>query len=279
VTRPSASKRPITVGVWLILVSQLFGMTAPAMAGTGVADSAPDDANLGATTPERRDTDHWTLGAGAAVAPRFQGADKYELQPVPLIDVKYGRFFAKVGEGIGVNVIETPAFTAGASVNWMKGYDEDDVPTGVHGVDSALGARLFASARFQGVVATLAATQAVTERDRGLVVNAGLAYPITVTERLRVTPALGVSWANGKYMDSYFGIDSSESASSGLSRYEPSSGIKDVSLRINAGYRLTDSISAVGSVGFTHLLGEAGKSPLVKKRTQPLGLVGLTYTF
>lgn len=265
--------------MWLALAVQAFGITSPALAGSDVVVGPPDGANLSAAEPKRRDSDHWTLGAGAAATPRFQGADGYEVQPLLLVDVKYGRFFAKVGDGIGFNVIENPTYTAGVSINWMKGYDEDDVPKGVQGVDSALGARLFGSARFQGVVATLAATQAITEKGRGLLINAGVAYPINVTERLKITPSLGASWANGKYMNSYFGIDSSEAAASGLAQYEPTSGFKDVSFRVSASYRVTDSISAVGSIGLTHLLPKTGDSPLVERRTQPLALMGITYTF
>lgn len=278
-TRPSALMRPVAAAMRLTLAVLAFGLTVPAQAGSDVVVDPPDGATLSATEPERRDANHWTLGAGVAATPRFQGADEYRAQPLPLIDVKYGRFFAKFGDGIGVNVIETPIFTAGVSVNWMPGYDDDDVPEGVQGVDTALGARLFGTVRFKGVVATLAATQAITEKERGLLINAGFAYPISVTERLKITPSLGTSWANGKYINGYFGVDSSEAAASGLARYEPTSGFKDISFRLNASYRITDSINAVGSVGLIHLLDKAGDSPIVKRQTQPLALMGITYTF
>lgn len=211
--------------------------------------------------------------------PRFQGSDRYKTEPVPLVDVKIGRFFATVGEGIGFNIVQTPSVTAGVSANWMQGYDSDDVPAGIRGVDDALGARVFVSARYNGAIVTLAATQAVTDTDRGLLVNAGLAYPLHVTERLALTPGLGITWANGRYMDSYFGIDPSESAASGLDRYRAASGLRDVSFRIGASYRLTDSLTAVGMLGVAHLLGEASRSPLVERKTQPMAAFGLTYAF
>lgn len=235
----------------------------------------------GAPAPAKaqENKDHWTLGAGVAMVPKFQGSDDYKARPVPLVDVKYGRFFAKTSNGIGVNIVETSTFTAGASVDWMEGYDADDVPAGIREVDDALGARIFVSARFDGLVATLAATQAVTESDRGLLIDAGLAYPIHATGRLTITPSLGTTWANEKYMNGYFGIDAAEAAASGLNRYEPTNGFKDVSFRIGARYRITDSVSAVGSLGVTHLLGEAADSPLVEEKTQPTALLGLTYTF
>lgn len=287
-TRVSRLKRPITTGFLGALAVLVLGCSAPAKAGSNLDVAPSDSVDLDARPKPERSivsgwTDGWTLkatlGAGVVAAPRFQGAEKYEAQPVPLVDVTYGPFFAKTGEGIGVNVIETPTFTAGANVNWMKGYDGKDVSEGIDDVDSALGARLFVSARFKGAIATLVATQAVTETDRGLLVNASLAYPVHATERLTIIPSLGASWANDKYMNGYFGVDPSEASASGLNRYEPTGGFKDVSFRVSAKYRITDGISAVGSVGVTHLLGEAADSPIVEQKTQPIVLMGLTYTF
>jgi len=229
--------------------------------------------------PAEADANHVTLGAGVAAMPVFQGSDEYEARLAPLVDVQKGRFFARVGEGIGFNVIETPDFKTGVSVNWMQGYDSSDAPEGIGEVKDALGARVFVSARFRGTVTTLAATQAVTESERGLLVNASLAYPCQATRRLTIIPSLGVTWANEKYMTGYFGVNTSQAAASGFSQYQPSAGLKDISFRINARYGITDKVSLLGSVGVTHLLDTAADSPFVEEPTQPVALIGLTYTF
>lgn len=266
----STPPRSAAAGLWLVL-----GMltSAPAWAESPQTSRSAGRADVG--TAE----DRWRLGAGAAVLPVFQGAEEYEVQPVPLVDIRYGRLFAKTGDGIGVDIIRTGAITAGLAVNWMTGYDADDMPRGIDGADDALGARLFLSARLRGMVATLAATQAITETDRGLLIAGSLAYPIRATDRLTITPALGATWANARYMTGYFGITATEAAASGLPRYEPAAGLKDVSLRIAAAYRITDNISAVGSVGVVTLLGDAADSPLVERETTPIALLGLTYSF
>lgn len=280
-TSPNTLTRRIGTGPWLTAVALMI-----AFPGAGRADAIPAAAvepaspvALDAGAASKKDGDHWTLGAGAGWAPTFKGSEDYDIQPVPLVDVVYGRFFARTGDGIGFTVLERPFFSAGVSVNWMQGYDEDDVPDGVEGADDALGARIFLSARFRGAVATLEATQAVSDTDRGMTVGAGLAYPVHVADRLTLTPSLGVTWANETFMDGYFGISGSEAGASGLQAYAPGSGFRDVTLRVSAQYRFTDSLSAVGSIGVSHLLDEAANSPLVEERTQPLGLLGLTYTF
>lgn len=225
------------------------------------------------------DDDHWTLGAGIAYGPEFLGSDEYEFSPVPLVDVKYGHFFANTGDGIGFTVYESPQFIAGAALNWMNGYDDDDVPTGIEEVDGSLGVSLFVATELYGFEGKLAATQAVTETDRGLLIEAGIGYPIHVTDRLVLSPGIGTSWANGKYMDGYFGINASEAAASGLTFYEPSGGFRDVEASITARYRITDSISAMGLIGVTQLVGDAADSPLVEDETSLKAVLGVSYTF
>ena len=278
-TIASALKRPFAYGMWLTLAVVACGTTERANAGSGIDVEPPNELDETATAPEKKSARHWTLGAGVAARPHFQGSDGYQGQFAPLVDVQLGRFFAKSGEGIGFNVLETPTFRAGMAVNWMTGYDQDEAPAGLNEVKDALGARLFASVRFKGTVATLAGTKAVTESERGLLINASLAYPIPLNKRLVIVPSLGASWADDDYMVSYFGVDASEAVTSRFSQYQPQSGLKDVSFRLSASYLMTDKISVVAFAGVTHLLGDAADSPFVERQTQPLGLIGLTYTF
>ncbi len=73
-TRVSAIRRPIAGGMCFVLATLIAGASTPAKA--------------------QENKDRWVLGAGVAAVPKFQGSDDYEARPVPLIDVKYGRFFA-----------------------------------------------------------------------------------------------------------------------------------------------------------------------------------------
>jgi MipA family protein len=251
--------------------------TLPATADVRQSD---EQQGLGTTASGNESPKRYTLGAGVATMPPFLGSDDLEAEPAPLVDVQFGRFFARTGEGIGFNAVRNDIFTAGLTLNWMQGYDESDAPLGINEVDDALGARLFASARFKGAMVTLAGTRAVTETERGLLINAAFSYPFRPSNRLSITPSVGATWANEDYLVSYFGVDALESVASGLNSYLPSgSGFRDVSLRVGIGYRITDKISAVGSVGVVHLLDKAADSPMVERQTHPVGLLGLTYTF
>ncbi|TEA77218.1 MipA/OmpV family protein [Allopusillimonas ginsengisoli] len=230
-------------------------------------------------TVHAAENDHVKIGVGAVVSPRYQGSDENHVEPAPVVDVRKGRFFASSGDGLGVNIIETPRFTVGAGVNWMKGYDDSDVPDGIGKLSNALGGRLFVSTRLAGSIITLSATQAITKSERGLLANLRVSYPYSVNERLKIIPSVAANWASDKYMDSYFGISAEQSANSGLARYSPSAGFKDFSLRVAANYNVSKHWSVVGAVGASRLVGDAVDSPLVKRKTQVSGILGVAYTF
>ncbi len=225
------------------------------------------------------DNDRIKIGAGAAVSPRFEGSDEYRVRPVPLIDYQSGRFFARTGDGIGLNLVRTPGLTVGAGVNWMPGYRRKDVPDGIGKLSDALGGKIFVSTRLADAVLTLSATQAMTKSERGLLANARLSYPYSVTGRFKIIPSVAVNWANAKYMGSYFGVSAGQSAASGLGQYKPSAGFKDASVRLAVSYDVNKNWSVTGAVGASRLLGDAADSPLVKRKTQLQGVVGVVYAF
>jgi len=274
-----APRRSLACGKWLTLAAMACAAPEIANGGPGIEAEPTDEIGRVTTPPDPKGSNHFTLGAGVAATPHFQGSDGYQGEPVPLVDAQFGRFFARSGEGIGLDAIETQTFRAGLAVNWMQGYDDDDAPRGLDEVKDALGARLFASVRFKGTVTTVAATKAITESERGLLLNASLARPVPLTSRLTIVPSIGTTWADEDYMVSYFGVDPAEAAVSGFSPYRPGSGFKDASFRLAASYRITNKTSIVAFAGVTHLLGDAADSPFIERKTQPLGLVGLTYSF
>lgn len=221
--------------------------------------------------------DRIIIGLGAAVTPVYQGASDYRVLPLPAIDIVEGRFFANFRNGIGLNLVNDRALTVGASVTPMPGYRRRDVPTGIDRLSWGAGGRVFANLTGGGVIATLGATQGFVGSTGGFVADASLSYPIVASPRLIVTPSIATSYADGKHMDGYFGVDASEAAASGLALYRGKSGFKDVSALLNIVYRLDSRISLTGSVGATSLLGRVKDSPLVEHATRPTGFVALTY--
>lgn len=226
-----------------------------------------------------QESDHITLGVGAAVMPARQGAKDYRVIPIPAIDVKKGMVFANLRDGVGVAPLDGEHVTVGVGAVFMQGYRRRDVPTGIHKLSDGVGARAFVNLRSGGFMTTLGLTQGISGQTRGVIADASVSYPIIVTEKLTVVPNVATTWANAKYNDRYFGVDTSEAMASGLDSYKAGSGFKDVSGTLTADYRLDEHVSLRATAGVVTLLGDAKDSPIVERQTRPIGIFSVNYRF
>jgi len=221
--------------------------------------------------------DRVVLGVGVAATPAYQGSDDLRVLPLPAVDIREGWFFANLRNGIGIVPINTDDFEIGASAVFLQGYRRKDVPDGIDRLKNGIGARLFTNLRAGGVVATLGVTKAVSGGPKGFVADASFSYPIDVSSRFTLTPTIGTTWADRKYNDRYFGITQAESSATGLPETKVGAGFKDVSGLLTASYRLTDRMTLSATGGVTALIGDAGDSPFVEKKTVPAGILTLSY--
>src|SRR3546814_12342352 len=100
---------------------------------------------------------------------------------------------------------------------------------------------------------TVGATKAVAGGTRGVVADASLSYALPLSDRMTVIPTVGTSWANGKHMNRYFGIDAGEALALGLPLYRAGSVFKDVSGLVTASYRLDANWIIAPTGGVTRL--------------------------
>ncbi len=252
----------------------LLAMGAAAQVAVKAQDLSSSRQSVGQPSKDRI-----VIGLGAAVTPVYQGADDYRVLPLPAIDIVEGRFFANFRNGVGLNLVDDRALTIGAGVTPMPGYRRRDVPTGVDRLSWGVGGRVFANLTGGGVVATLGATQGITGSTGGFIADASLSYPVILNPKVIITPSIATSFADGKHMDGYFGVNAREAAASGLDQYRGKVGFKDISALLNIVYRLDSRWSVTGSVGATSLLGRVKDSPLVEHATRPNGFLALAYRF
>ncbi|HEX7855207.1 MAG TPA: MipA/OmpV family protein [Sphingobium sp.] len=224
-----------------------------------------------------QDRDHVIVGVGVAQIPAYQGADSYRTLPIPVIDIVSGPIYANLRDGVGVHVVSGNVLTIGGGLGLMPGYRRRDVPEGVDRLSFGVGGRLFARLNAGGIVATIGGTRGFAGGSKGAIVDASLSYPLILSPRVQIFPSIGTSWSNARHNDRYFGIDADESTRSGLRRFDAGSGFKDVSAMLAANYRLTSRINLTVSGGLTSLLNEVKDSPLVIRRTQPMGFLSLSY--
>lgn len=221
----------------------------------------------------------FAIGLGAAFLPAYHGADSYRVQPLPALDIKYGRFFANFQDGIGAHLIDTQTVSIGAGITMADHYRAKDAPRGVGGLSFGVGVRGFVKVRQAGFEAVLGGTKIVAGSTAGFVADASLSYPIMVSPVLMIVPSVGTSWADRKHLNRYFGITAQQSAASGLRQFRLGRGFLDAKAEIAAQFRLTDRIGLGLVGGMTSLIGDAGDSPIVRHRTRPYGLMFASYSF
>ena len=247
-------------------------LTAPGQASEHPGESGGPDGGPGG--------DHISIGVGGMYQPTYMGSNKYRLQPLPVIDIKLGHFFANFQNGIGVAPVDNEIFTAGVGIVMATdNYRRKDVPNRFNKISMGAGARGFVSVRQFGLEATAGLTQIFAGGTKGMIADFSLSRPIMVNERLFLNPSIGTRWANAKHNDRFYGVDARQSQESGLRQFRSGSGLLDAKAELGLQYRLTDHIGLGAMGGVATLLGDVKNSPIVTKKTAPFGMGFLTYTF
>ncbi len=223
--------------------------------------------------------DRAVVGAAVIYAPRYEGSDRYRFVPVPLIELRYGRFFANPRKGVGYVVVKRRKLTITAGATYVRGYRRQDAPEGVGRLSSGVGARVAADLKTHGVRLTLGMTKVLSGGVDGALADAGLSVPVPVTSRLILIPGVSATWADRRYSDRYFGVTPAQAAASGLPVFHPGGGIKDVAATLAATYRVDDHISLAATGAITALTGDVKDSPIVLERTQSSAVVSVSYRF
>ncbi|WP_155931694.1 MipA/OmpV family protein [Methylopila sp. 73B] len=229
-----------------------------------------------------RDTLHdWNvvIGGGAIYKPEYEGSDKFEVKPFPLISATYGDWLHLNTKGLTVDVWKWEGFKVSARGGYEVGRNDNDSrylkglgdidPGGVVG-----GLLSYQAGPFQiyaGLDQTIGGSEGMTGTFGG---KASHQY-----ERFIFSADASATWANNRHMDAYFGISSRQSLNSGLPEYEAKSGIKRVDLSASVTYMVTENWLVTGVGGAGLLVGDAKDSPVVKDDVQPFVMLGAGYRF
>ncbi|PZU46066.1 MAG: hypothetical protein DI568_12645 [Sphingomonas sp.] len=270
-----------------ILPFALCHVAAQAQQGPPAEDQAPQSSNddlpgwlgwiIGPSSPGQGN--QFALGVGAAYMPAYMGSRDYRFQPLPAIDIKYGRFFVTFQDGIGAKFLDTEMVTVGAGITMADNYRSKDTPDGIGGLSFGVGGRGFVTVRPFGFEATAGLTKIFAGSTGGVIADFNLSRPVMVNERLFINPTIGTRWANGRHNNRYFGVNAAQSQASGLSEFKTGSGFLDAKAELGVQYRLTEKIGIGAVGGVTTLLGDVKNSPIVEKKTAPFAIGFISYSF
>lgn len=237
------------------------------------------------------------IGLGARYDAKYEGSDEMKARALPLIDVTWkGLVFLNPRDGLGVRVYNDLGLTVSVGIGYVFGRDESDSGDlrGMGDIDEAAFANLKMEYDLGLAKSYLRVSKHLGGSDGTLVkVGVGGIVPLAlITGRMKTKgmgggglrgPALqlGVSatWADGDYMESYFGVNPVQSAASGYARYGAESGFKSVDFQVGVIYPFADNWAVNARSGYSSLLGDAAESPIVKDDGRFSGGLFLSYRF
>ncbi len=213
------------------------------------------------------------LGIGAQLQPQFPSSDKYMFTPWPIAGLHFLRvpILGEVVDGKARVISIYPAY------DFTGTREEDDARylNGTGKVDWSveLGPGIAFS---RGPIRAFAEVRYGLTGHNGFVGEVGVDFIANQFARFEVRGGPRLSVASDDYMDTYFGVPTTATE---LAPYDPSGGIKDVGLALQATYRITEKLSLRGKAEYTRYVGDAADSPIVKAGNTDEFVVGIGFSY
>lgn len=217
----------------------------------------------GAEAPAKQETWDLRLGALGGVSPDYLGSNDYEADFAPYIYIKWKNRVVFTGRSLRVRLINDKPWRLGPIVRLRDGRDEDDNSDieGLGDDDVAVEVGGFLRYKNGPYRLRLTAAQDVAEAHDGAVINFGAGAQIPLARPWFLLMA-NVTWGDGSYMNSYFGVTPSESQNSGLRPFRADAGLQSAGFTLSSRVPVWRRLSLVGAFKYERLLGDAADSPV-----------------
>ncbi len=246
--------------------------------------------------------DEWefVIGGGVGYESKYEGSDDMEATFLPVAGITWkDTVYLSTEDGLGAVVYDDNNFTVNVSFNYEWGRDESDSSDlkGLGDVDGAPTLNLSLEYDIGPVTPFVELTRHLGGTD-SLEASFGVETMIPVSALMgdgsgsrmadsgdegpdgpAFMAGISTTWSDDKYMDSYFGINSTQSARSGLSRFNAGSGFKSVGAELGFVYPVGENWEILTMVEYSQLIGDAADSPISKDDSVLFGGVTVSYKF
>ncbi len=209
------------------------------------------------------------LGAGLGYQPHDPSGSRYDVVPLPYVDLDWGNVSLSGDDGLTWEVLKSNGFNVGPFANYLPGRVSNGSLRGLRDVpDMAVvgGYVEYAPADFWRLFAELGSAVGGGGGQGGLVGRMGgeLGYPLGmgIIGRSNFT----AHFADERQAQTFFGVSAQEAQASGISQYHAGGGFQNLSLTQSFAVPLGGNWSLMTSAGWIHLVGSAADSSIVKKK-------------
>nr|WP_298689700.1 MipA/OmpV family protein [uncultured Dongia sp.] len=219
------------------------------------------------------------LGGGFRVEPEFEGANDYKIMPVPFVSADFGPYVSVGPMGLTINAWDYEGMSVKGRLGYDLGRDSSD-DKHLHGLgDIGAGAVLGLDLAYNldPVEFKVSLDKTVGGSD-GFAAKFGTAYSFGV-DSFMFSIGPSVTWSDGNYMESYFGVTDRQSEKSGLSSFDADAGFKRLDLEVSGLYFIDEHWVVRGEAGLGYLVGDAADSPVSQENLQMSTMFLLGYKF
>ncbi|MCG1018362.1 MipA/OmpV family protein [Mycetohabitans sp. B4] len=226
------------------------------------------------------------IGIGSTFAPRYEGENRYRPLVGPSVDVRYRDLaFLSTGEGIGVNVLHGPNWRVSVAAAYDLGRRAHDDPSRLAGLDNINPApEMKIAAEYVVSKAFPLTLRGVATRSfggsNGWTFDLGTYMPLPgSSEKFYWFAGPSATFADSKYMNSWFGVTADQAVRSGYRRYDASAGLKSAGFGITMVYFVNKHWFVSADGAFKRMLGSTVDSPLTRSRLNGVCDVSINYQF
>lgn len=208
------------------------------------------------------------VGAGVSYQPREPTGSRYETAAVPYLDLDWGDVSLSTDDGLTWSVLNSNGFSAGPFINYVPGRTANGALAGLRDVSSMAevgGFVQYAPADFWRVYAQVGQAIGGGHGQGGVLGKIGgeLGYPLGAG--IIGSSELAAHFADARQNQTYFGVDDNEAAASQFRAYNASAGFQNLTLTQSFEFPLAPKWSLLTSASWTHLVGSAANSSIVKE--------------
>ena len=234
--------------------------------------------------PPDADSWHFNVGAGVASQSRYSGSHERKLMLMPTLGASYGRWSigaipgaAGAVAGVGYSLLQEGPWRIGLGIGTSlkppRMESDSTLLTGLGDISrtTLASASVGYNAKWFGAHASVMTD--VGDHQQGTQAALDVQARYSPMPGLMLSAGPGLTWADSRYMQTYYGIDAAQSTRSGKSAYTASGGLNSVRFGVGAQYQLTQQWTIGAKLDSSSLRGDAAKSPItVGKLQTTLGL-------
>jgi outer membrane protein len=246
-------------------------------------------ASAGATEPEPASS--FTVGGGIGAGSRYSGSDEYQAGPILLIDYQHDSgFYASTMRGIGYAAGAGPVRASlglgyrgersESNTNGLGGRSGSKALRGMGDVKGSAVASLGVEAALSDLFSVDAHLEVpLSRRESGKLLSFGPHLRLLDTPDDQLGIGLSLRFGDRRFLQTWYGVGAAQSLASGYRAFTPRSGLHGVDLELGWTHRIDEHWSVTSALGVQHLVRDAAKSPIVRRRTTPTAAVFVSYRF